>query len=75
MLFIFFQFFFLPVFWPLLAAGEVLVPQPGIEPLPSAVDTQSPNHETTREVWIISSDHSKPSEGLLYVRLWKYYIE
>ena len=30
--------------------GEILVPQPGIEPLPSAVKAQSPNHwETARE--------------------------
>ena len=30
-------------------AFGVLVPQPGIEPLPPAVEVQSPNHWTTRE--------------------------
>ena len=40
-------FFF---FWLLPAAYGILVPQPGMEPGPSAVKTQSPNHWTAREV-------------------------
>ena len=31
-----------------MACG-ILVPQPGIEPMPSAMETQSPNHWTARE--------------------------
>ena len=30
-------------------ACEILVPQPGIEPVPSTVKARSPNHWTTRE--------------------------
>ena len=28
---------------------RILVPQPGIEPIPPAVEAQSPNHWTTRK--------------------------
>ena len=35
------------------AACEILVPRPGIEPMPSAVEGRSLNHWTTREVpWL-----------------------
>ena len=37
-------------FWPCHLACEILVPQPGIEPMPSVVKGQSPNHWTTREL-------------------------
>ena len=37
------------VFWLCLVACRILVPQPGIEPRPSAVKAQSPNHWTARE--------------------------
>ena len=40
-------FFF---FWPHHAACGVLVPRPGIEPRHPAVETQSLNHWTAREV-------------------------
>ena len=43
-------FVFVFVFLPHWAVCGVLVPQPGIEPLPVAVEEQSPNHWTTREV-------------------------
>ena len=36
-------------FWLRLAACGILVPRPGIEPVPSTVRAQSPNHWTTRE--------------------------
>ena len=39
-------FFF---FWPHCVACGILVPQPGIEPVPSAVKVLSPNHWTSRE--------------------------
>lgn len=39
-------FFFEPCF----VAWEILVPQPGIEPLPRAVKTQSSNHWNSREL-------------------------
>ena len=37
------------------AACGILVPQPGIKPVPSAVSAWSPNHWTTREVPITAS--------------------
>ena len=38
------------VFWPCHAACRILVPWPGIEPMPPAVEAQSLNHWTAREV-------------------------
>ena len=35
-------------------ACRILVPQPGIKPMPSAVEAQSLNHWTIREVPIVS---------------------
>ena len=46
-----FSFFF---FWPHRAACGILVPQPGIEPRPLAVEAQSPNHWTAGEVPLVS---------------------
>ena len=37
-------------FWPHHAACRILVPQPGIEPTPLAVEVRSLNHWTAREV-------------------------
>ena len=37
-------------FWPHQAACEILVPWPGIEPAPPALEAQSLNHWTAREV-------------------------
>ena len=34
----------------LCVACGVLAPQPGVEPMPPALEVQSPNHWTTREV-------------------------
>ena len=45
-LFVYFYFFF----WPHRVACGILVPQPGIEPMPPAVEGQGPNHWTAREV-------------------------
>ena len=42
--------FILFYFWPHHMACRILVPQPGIEPLPPAVEVWSLNHWTTREV-------------------------
>ena len=42
-------FFFL-MFWPCSMACGMSVPQPGIEPLPSAVEAQSLNRWSTKEV-------------------------
>ena len=36
-------------FWPHHVACGILVPRPGIEPGPSSVKAQNPNHWTTRE--------------------------
>ena len=41
-------FFF---FWLRCVACRILVPWPGIEPRPPAVEAPSPNHWTAREVW------------------------
>ena len=51
--FIFLSFFYfvvwLFVFKSFLASCGILVPQPGIEPSPPALEVQSLNHQTTRE--------------------------
>ena len=36
-------------FWPRHVACRILVPQPGIEPRPTAIKVLSPNHWTARE--------------------------
>ena len=36
-------------FWPSLAACGILVPRPGIKPVPPEVEARSPNHWTARE--------------------------
>ena len=41
---------FIYFYWPCRTACGILVPRPGIEPVPPAVETQSLNHWTTREV-------------------------
>ena len=41
--------FLLFFFWSCHVACEILVPQPGIKPVPPAVKARSPNHWTTRE--------------------------
>ena len=45
----FLSIFFLFFFWLHLTVWGILVPQPGIEPGPSAVRARSPNHWATRE--------------------------
>ena len=42
-----FEFFF---FWPYQVAYGILVPHPGIKPVPSAVKVWSPNRWTARKV-------------------------
>ena len=42
--------YFLSFFWPHRAACGIFVPQPGIEPTPLALEAQSLNHWTAREV-------------------------
>ena len=44
------MFLFLFFFLPHCTACRILVPRPGIEPVPSAVEAWSLNHWTTREV-------------------------
>ena len=41
--------YFLIYFWLRHTACRILVPRPGIEPVPSAVKALSPNHWTARE--------------------------
>ena len=48
--FSFFPFFLLFFFFPHHVAYRILAPGPGIEPMPPAVDAQSRNHWTPREV-------------------------
>ena len=43
-------YFTLFYFWPYHVACKILVPWPGIEPMPPAVETWSLNHWTAREV-------------------------
>ena len=42
--------FFFFLFWLHHTACGILVPWPGIEPVPHAVEVQHPNHWTAREV-------------------------
>ena len=51
---ILFPFFFF--FWPYHTAGGILVPQPGIQTAPPALEVQSLNPWTTREVFILLLD-------------------
>ena len=44
------MFFFFFFFWPCHMACRILVPQPGIELVPPAVEARSLNHWTTREI-------------------------
>ena len=46
---VFFFFFFFLFFWLHHAAYGILVPHPGIEPVPPAVEARSPNHWASRE--------------------------
>ena len=47
---LFFKFIFVYFFWLHHAAWEILVPPPGIKPVPPALEAQILNHWTTREV-------------------------
>ena len=40
-------------FWPRHVANAILVPQPGMEPMPSAVQAQILNHWTIKEVYLL----------------------
>ena len=63
---VFWGFFFLGGggrFWPCCVARGVLVPLPGIRPVPSALEAQSLNHLTSREApptqfWLGGSEFS-----------------
>ena len=44
------EILFIYLFWPHRAACGILVPQPGIEPMPHTVEAQSLNHWAAREV-------------------------
>ena len=46
----FFFFFLIFTFWSSHTACGVLVPQPGIEPVPFALKAQGPEHWTIRKV-------------------------
>ena len=47
-------YLFFTLFWPHYAAYGILVPQARIEPMPPALEAQSLNHWTAREVpdWV-----------------------
>ena len=49
------QYFLFCFFLPHLTVCDNLAPQPGIKPTPPALEAQSLNHWTTREVPVISS--------------------
>ena len=52
--------------WLCRAACGILVPQPGIEPMPPAAEAQSPNHWTTREFPLLLL-FSHPSDWLVFI--------
>ena len=56
--------FFFP--WPHHTGYGMLVPQAGSEPVTSAVKTQSPNHQTTREF----PEYMYLLQGLDMTKLW-----
>ena len=60
--FFIFLIFILFYFWPHRTACGILVPRPGIEPVPPAVEARCLNHWTAREVpnIIISFDQIQP---------------
>ena len=60
--FLLFSSFFFPAPWPFGLAYEILVPRPGTEPVPSAVEAQSRNH--TREVPFLICSALSPSKPL-----------
>ena len=46
----YFQIFIFFIFWPHCESSKLLVPQPGIKPVPPAAGAQSLNHWTARKV-------------------------
>ena len=57
---------FFPLSWPCSVAYGILVPWPGIEPMPPAVEVQSLNHWTSKEVpvaHVVYSNTSEKNEG------------
>ena len=52
--------------WPCRAACRILVPRPGTEPMPPAVEAWSPNHCTAREVPRRLISPPKPNKLLGY---------
>ena len=69
-----FHFFFF--FWPRCTACRILVPRPGIEPTPPAVEVRSLNHWTAREfpplLHYVSTWRSFHSGCLACVQGWTY---
>ena len=55
-------------FWLHWVACGILIPQPGIEPMPSAVKAWSPNHWTSREVSQLI--HFKDKEIEVHITSW-----
>ena len=69
-------FVFLGFFGHTEASG-ILVPQPGIEPRPSAVRAWSPNHWTTREFpggYLIYGIYNSPSQVKAKLLLCVYFF-
>ena len=50
---------FLRWFWTHRMACRILVPEPGIEPMPPAMEVWSPNHRTTREFPCDYAEHPR----------------
>ena len=47
---VFFIIIIILIFWPCHVAWGILVPRPGIEPVPSALEAQNLNHWTIKEI-------------------------
>ena len=62
--------FILFYFWPHCTACGILVPWPGIEPMPSVVKVLSPYHWTTREFPILFLKNSISFLLLFHLNLW-----
>ena len=67
------RFLFLFCFWPYHTACGILVPRPGMEPAPPALEVQSLNHWTPREVRglpYLMPLHAVSSESQIRLHVW-----
>ena len=62
--------FLVYLFWPSHVACRILVPQPGTEPLPLAVEAQSLNHQPWKSVTTSHREGASTGSGTGRVGCW-----